>query len=216
MEKKIKVALYEDNPALRTSLAKLIALSPDMEVCGSYPNPVDILDQTKKNLPDVILMDLDMPGMSGIEATRLLHPVFPDIKIVIQTVFEDDDKVFDSICAGAVGYILKNIHPSEITQIIREASEGGAPMTPVIAQKVLQQFRKQVPVPATKNAEFGLSEREREILNHLTQGLSYKMISAACHVSIDTVRFHIKKIYEKLHVHSMTEAVSKALKDGLV
>ncbi len=213
-EKKIRVSIYEDDNSLRKSLSALIQYDKDFELIGAFPNPVNILSDMKENEPDVILMDIDMPMMTGIEAVSLIQKNFPNVKVVMQTVFDDNDKVFQSICAGAVGYILKKTRPQQILDSIKQAADGGAPMTPVIATKVLQLFRQQnVPV---NNEQIDLSSREKEILTFLTKGLSYKMIAEECKISIDTVRFHIKHIYEKLHVHSMTEAVLKALRDKLV
>jgi DNA-binding NarL/FixJ family response regulator len=212
--KKIKVALYEDNNALRDSLSKLIGAFPDFTLCGAYPNALKIIENTKENSPDVILMDIDMPGMTGIEAVELVHKEFLNVKVLMQTVFDDNDNVFHSICNGAVGYILKKTPPLQMLDAIRDAHTGGAPMSPVIAKKVLGMFRQHA--PAQNREEINLSAREKQVLTHLTNGMSYKMIAEACEISIDTVRFHIKKIYEKLHVHSMTEAVAKALRDRLI
>ena len=213
-EKKIKVAIYDDNKALCESLSQLIESDPDFELCGVFNNPLNILENISKNKPDVILMDIDMPGMTGIEAVALVHKKFPEIKVLMQTVFDDDEKVFNSICSGAVGYLLKKTKPLQMLEGIKEASKGGAPMTPSIATKVLKMFRQYSPPPTDE--KINLSEREKEVLGSLTKGQSYKMIAAGCNLSIDTVRFHIKNIYEKLHVHSMTEAVIKALKEKLI
>jgi DNA-binding NarL/FixJ family response regulator len=211
---KIRVALYEDNNNLRDSLSILIGSCDEFILTGAYPNAIDIVENTKAQIPDVLLMDIDMPGISGIEAVSIVKKEFPEIRIIMQTVFDDNDKIFRSICAGAVGYILKKQSPSEILDAIKDGYEGGAPLTPSIAVKVLSMF-KNYAVPA-KNMDIVLSARETEVLSHLTKGLSYKMIAEACGLSIDTVRFHIKKIYEKLHVHSMSEAVAKALKERLI
>ena len=213
-EKKIKVAIYDDNKALCESLSQLIESDTDFELSGVFNNPLNILENISKNKPDVILMDIDMPGMTGIEAVALVHKKFPEIKVLMQTVFDDDEKVFNSICSGAVGYLLKKTKPLQMLEGIKEASKGGAPMTPSIATKVLKMFRQYSPPPTDE--KINLSEREKEVLGSLTKGQSYKMIAAGCNLSIDTVRFHIKNIYEKLHVHSMTEAVIKALKEKLI
>ena len=210
----IKVSIYEDNKSLRDSLTKLIETMPGFDLVNAYPNAINIIEDTNSNTPDIILMDIGMPGINGIEAVKLLRTKFPDVKVIMQTVFDDDEKVFQSICAGAKGYILKKTPPLEILSAIREAYEGGAPMTPVIATKVLQLFRQHNVPKECENID--LSSREKEVLFALTNGSSYKMIASECSISIDTVRFHMKKIYEKLHVHSMTEAVSKALRDKLV
>jgi DNA-binding NarL/FixJ family response regulator len=211
---KIKVAIYDDNNKLRDSLSQLISAFPEFELLGVYPNAINILDNIELNKPQIILMDINMPGISGIEAVQQVRKHHPDIKIIMQTVFDDDDKVFRSICAGAVGYILKKTSPMDILDAIKDAYNGGAPITPCVAIKILAMFKKQS-VPE-KNTSINLSERETEILSHLTKGLSYKMIADACCISLDTVRFHIKNIYEKLHVHSMSEAIYKAINEKLV
>ena len=206
----IKVSLYDDCCAMRASVSKLLEAYPLIELIGAYPNATAILENCKYRRPDVIIMDINMPGISGIEAVAMLRIHYPEIKVLMQTVFEDNYKIFESIRNGAVGYILKTLDPLEIPQAVQEAHSGGAPMTPIIAFKVLHMFRDQ---SVSREEHIDLSEREREVLTLLTRGFSYKMIAAECEISIDTVRFYIKKIYEKLHVHSMTEAVSKALKN---
>lgn len=213
-QSKIRVALYEDNHALRESLSTLFELFPEFELTGAYPNPMRILENIKDRKPDVIVMDIDMPGMNGIEAVTLVHKNFPDIKVLMQTVFDDEEKIFKSICAGAVGYMLKKTKPLDIIEAIKDANLGGSPMSPAIATKVLKMFRQYSPPKA--NEKINLSEREKEVLLALTQGKSYKMIAEVVDISLDTVRFHIKNIYDKLHVHSMTEAVSKALREKLI
>jgi len=155
-----------------------------------------------------------MPGKTGIEGVKMIHEQLPEIKIIMQTVVEDDEKIFASICNGASGYLLKNTTPARLLQAIEEVHSGGAPMTPSIAQRVLEKFRKQAPVSSKELND--LSNREKEILECLVEGMSYKMIAAACKISIDTVRFHIRNIYEKLHVGSKSEAVSKAMKGKVV
>ncbi len=210
----IKVAIFEDNKALRDSLYMLIGGSPGFACTGSFANGNKVAKDIESSKPDVVLMDIDMPGISGIEAVQIIKKQFPHIPILMQTVFEDDDKVFASICAGASGYLLKKTPPAKMLEAIKEVAEGGAPMTPSVAAKVLQMFQKQgVQAPV----EFiDLSEREREILKQLVTGNSYKMIAAACYISIDTVKSHIKNIYQKLHVNSKSEAVAKAIIQKLV
>ena len=209
----IRIALYDDNCQLRISMAGLFAAFPEFHFIGAYKDAVYILDNCRYHPPDVILMDIDMPEVSGIEAMQKVKAHFPDIKVLMLTVFDDNEKIFESICNGAVGYMLKSATPMDLLEAIRDAHDGGAPMTNSIASKVLRMFRQQAP---PKEENMHLNDREKEILTLLTRGLSYKMIAAECDIKIDTVRFHIKKIYEKLHVHSMTEAVSKALKNKWV
>ena len=209
----IKVALYDDSAAFRCSLSRLFSLYREFEFIGAYPDARQITENCKFNMPDVILMDIDMPGISGIEATKLIRQYYPGIKVLMLTVFDDNQRVFDSICNGATGYILKQAEPSSILDGVKEAYGGGAPMTNSIAISVLQMFRNYAP---PRDEKVNLTDREHEILTMLTRGHSYKMIASECQLSIDTVRFHIKKIYEKLQVHSMTEAVCKALKNKWV
>lgn len=206
----ISVVIFEDNTLLRESLYQLINGTGGLKCTGAFANCDDIVFNLKKTTPQVLLMDIQMPGMNGIDGVKVIKANFPEIKIIMQTVVEDDDKIFASICNGASGYLLKNTTPARLLQAIIEVYEGGAPMTPVIAQKVLDKFRRQTPVSSTELNS--LSVREKEILECLVEGMSYKMIASSCKISIDTVRFHIRNIYEKLHVSSKSEAVIKAMK----
>jgi len=175
---------------------------------------MDLEFKIRRSQPEIVLMDIDMPGISGIEAVRIIREKFPEVQVMMQTVFEDNEKVFDSICAGASGYLLKNSLSEQIISAIRELKNGGAPMSPGIAKKVIHRFQEQNPY--IKGEDFKLTEREKEVLTCLVKGMSYKMIADACFVSVDTVKFHIKKIYEKLHVNSKSEAVVKAMKNKIV
>ena len=208
-----KVAIFEDNSLLRESLYQLIDGSPGLNCVGAFADCDDIIFNIKRSNPQVVLMDIQMPGTNGIDGVKLIKNHFPDIKIIMQTVVEDDEKIFASICNGASGYLLKNTTPARLLQAIEEVNEGGAPMTPSIAQKVLEKFRKQMPAVSQEINE--LSDREKQILECLVQGMSYKMIAAECKISVDTVRHHIRNIYDKLHVHSKSEAVIKAMKREL-
>jgi len=210
----IRVAIFEDNNSLRNGLYQLIDGSSGFECVGAYPDCSNILQHIVAIKPDVLLMDIGMPGISGIEAVQIVKDKHPGIKILMQTIFEDSEKIFQSVCAGASGYILKNTSPSRILEAIRETFEGGAPMSPSIASKVLK-IVQDTSLSVQKNS-FHLSEREKEILACLVKGMSYKLIADNCFISIDTVRGHIRSIYEKLHVNSKSEAVVKAIRGRIV
>lgn len=210
----IKVAIYEDNQSLRLGLYHLVNGTEGYTCVGAFQDCAHLMQNIRDTAPDVILMDIGMPGLSGIEAVRILRKEYPLLKILMQTIFEDTDKIFESILAGASGYILKNTSPSRILDYIKETYEGGAPMSPSVAVKVL----KMVGQPVSKEAidKFNLTEREKEILACLIKGMSYRMIAESCFISVDTVRGHIRSIYEKLHVHSKGEAVAKAIKGNIL
>lgn len=210
----VNVAIFEDNRLLREMLTQLINGTQGYSCVGSFPDANNAIQKIQRAVPDVILMDIEMPGTNGIEAVRLIKEHYPAVLIIMQTVIEDNDKIFDAICAGASGYLLKNTAPARLLEAINEANAGGSPMSPSVARKVLEKFsifRSQ-----SQKQEFDLTEREKEILQHLVKGMSYKMIADACFLSIDTVKFHIKNIYDKLQVNSKAEAVAKAFKSGLV
>jgi DNA-binding NarL/FixJ family response regulator len=208
----IRVMIFEDNQSLRESLYQLIHGSGGFTCVGAYENCANLLENVQKHKPDVVLMDIQMPGINGIEAVKILRDKYPDIKILMQTIFEDSDKIFQSICAGASGYILKNTSPARFLDFIKETYEGGAPMSPSVAKKVLSKVAEQ----NNPKKDFDLSDREKEVLSCLVKGMSYKLIADACFISIDTVRGHIRRIYDKLHVHSKGEAVAAAIKSNLV
>lgn len=210
----IKVVIFEDNTGLRNMLYQLINGSDGFECVGAFPDCLNLLKVIEKSNPDVVMMDIGLPGMSGIEAIKILKERFPNLNILIQTIFDDNDKIFQAICAGASGYILKNTSPSRILQCLVETHNGGAPISPSVATKVLKMV--QAPAYSIRNNSFNLSEREKEVLQYLVRGMSYKLIASHCFLSIDTVRSHIKSIYEKLHVHSKSEAVAKALQKNIV
>jgi DNA-binding NarL/FixJ family response regulator len=210
----IRVTIFEDNTSLRRGLIALINGSDGFECAGAFGNCDNLVKNITDTKPDVVLMDIKMPGMDGIEAVRMLKSHFPEIKILMETVFEDDEKVFQSICNGAEGYILKNTPPAHILEAIQEIYEGGAPMTPSIARKVLAMFKSGTSF--IKQEAYNLTDRETEVLKYLVNGMSYKLIAEKCFVSQDTVSFHIKNIYKKLRVHSKSEAVSKAIRGKIV
>ncbi len=210
----IKVVIFEDNDQLREMLFQMINISESLSCTGAYANAMDLEYKIRRSQPDIVLMDIDMPGINGVEAVKIIKEKYPQVKILMQTIFEDNDKVFDSICAGADGYLLKNSLTDYLIPAIKELNNGGAPMSPSIAKKVLNRFQQQNPY--IKNDDYKLSDREKQVLNCLMKGMSYKMIADACNISIDTVKFHIKKIYEKLHVNSKSEAVIKAMRNRLL
>lgn len=195
----------------------LLSTEPEFEVVGAFSHVLDCVQDVKDSNPDVILMDIEMPGMTGIEAVRTIKKEFPHILILMQTVFEDDDRVFDSICAGASGYILKNFLNTRLVESIKELQYGGSPMSPSVARKVLNKMQ-QVPqlVRPEEAPDYDLTPREKEVLGCIVDGLAYKMIADKLSISYETVRSHVKKIYEKLHVASLTEVVSKAMKERIV
>jgi DNA-binding NarL/FixJ family response regulator len=204
----IEVAIVEDNNTLRNSLEQLFNRTEGMKCVSSLNNLMNVVSEFSKAQPSVVLMDIGLPNISGIEGVRTVRNNFPDMQVLMFTVFEEDDKIFDAIRAGASGYLLKKTPPEEIVEAIRELSQGGAPMSPSIARKVIQAFQTQAPEPL---AEYELTAREKEILFSLVDGLSYKKIAEKYFVSISTIRTHICNIYHKLHVHSKAQAVAKAL-----
>lgn len=209
----IRVAIFDDNPKRREGLTLLIDSTEGMLCAGAYNDCRNIIDILHESTPDVVLMDIDMPHTNGIEGLLILRPHFPKLKVLMQTVFEDDEKVFAAICAGADGYILKQTTPVKLLEGIVEVTRGGAPMTPIIARKVLQLFSKQ---NAVKLNKFQLTKREKEILELLVKGYSYKMIASECFISYPTVNSHVCNIYNKLQVQSSAGAVAVAIREGLV
>ncbi len=210
----IKVAIFEDNHNYRIGLYQLIHGSEGYECVGAFEDCLQMMEKLKTISPDIVLMDIELPGMNGIEAVRLLKEEYPAMKVLMQTIFEENEKIFQSILAGASGYILKNTPPAGILEAIKEIYDGGAPMSPSIAIKVLKMLINKPDHP--KANTFNLSDREKEILSCLVKGMSYQLIGDTCYISIDTVRGHIRNIYEKLHVHSKGEAVAKAIKGNIV
>jgi len=209
----IGVIIYEDNSDMRNSLSQLISRTEGVKLLGAFPDCMASEAQVKKLEPDVILMDIDMPGINGIQAVQQIRRFDIDVQILMITVFDTNDKIFDALCAGASGYLLKKTSPAKLIEAILDVHNGGAPMTSEIAKKVLIHFSRP-PVKAEK--KYDLSARQKDILFCLTQGYSYKMIAEQLQLSIDTVRFYIKQIYLKLQVNSAPEAVSKALREHIV
>jgi DNA-binding NarL/FixJ family response regulator len=206
------ILLYEDNLLLSESIQSMLRLNDSIKLVGAFTNPVGVRTHLHTLKPDLLIMDIDMPGMNGIEAVASVRSSNKDIPILMLTVFDDNKHVFDAICAGASGYLLKKHISSRLFSSIEEVLEGGAPMSPSIARMVLSSMQQK---PAAENP-YQLTPKEKEVLTSLSKGNSYKLIAAEVQISIDTVRSHIRKIYEKLHVHSQTEAVSKAINEKLL
>lgn len=206
------ILLYEDNVQLSESILSMLRLNETIYLAGAYQSPEEVSHHLQAHKPDLIIMDIDMPVMNGIQAVEHVRKINSDIPVLMLTVFDDNQHVFDAICAGASGYILKKHISTRLFAAIHEAMEGGAPMSPSIARMVVASMQQKAKV----NNPYQLTAREQEVLTSLSKGNSYKLIAAEFAISMDTVRSHIKKIYEKMHVHSQTEAVSKAIHEKLV
>jgi DNA-binding NarL/FixJ family response regulator len=206
----ISVIIFEDNDRLRQSLAYLLQSVPDYEMLGDYNNCLDAASITRVYMPDVVLMDIDMPGESGIQGVAKVKEARPQTAVIMYTVFEDDEKLFECLCAGANGYLLKKTPPEKIFEAIREVVEGGAPMSPAIAKKVIGSFQQ-----SKTGNQYNLTERELEVLQLLTKGHSTKAIADKLHIGFNTVRSHLKNIYAKLHVNCGKEAIAKVLGDHI-
>ena len=208
----ISVLIYDDSEAIRSSITELLNNTEGFIPVGAFADAVNVESQVNELLPDIVLMDINMPGKNGIEATKLIKTNYPHVKVLIQTAFDNDENVFGSLQAGAEGYLLKSASADKIIKGLEDIFHGGAIMTPSIALRVMQSFQ-----PKTKPAlTFNLTHRETEVLRLLSEGMSYKMIAAEMDISYFTVNAHIRKIYQKLQVNSSAEAVSLALKTGIV
>lgn len=216
---KIKIGLVEDDSLLLKSTTRNLSFFEEVEMLFSVASAGELFLKMNSFQPDVLLMDINMPGMNGIEATKKIKEMYPTVKVIMHTVFDTDEKIFDSILAGATGYMLKDSHPSEIIQALEEAMDGGAPMSPVIAQKALQLIRKKKlgsePTEKQKK-ESGLSKREIEILEKISMGQNYNEIAETLFISPKTVRKHIENIYSKLHVHNKVEALKVAAEKKII
>ena len=208
----IRVVLIEDQRQTREGLAALIGGSPGTQVVARYGSGEEALADVAVQQPDVILTDLGLPGIQGVDLVATLRRLLPDTPIMVLTVHGEDHYVFDALCAGACGYLLKDVEPSRLLAAIREVHLGGAPMSPEVARRVVSMFQKF----ASPRSESGLSERELQVLRLLAEGDSYKTCADRLAVSIDTIRFHVRRIYERLHVHTKSEAVIKALRGGWI
>jgi len=213
----IRVAVFEDNKLVRDSFEAILNGTDGFICSGSFSGCNNLIQDMKRSQPDVVLMDIEMNGINGIEATKIIKHDFPPTKILIQTVFEDDEKIFAAICAGASGYILKKTTPAKLVEALMEVHGGGAPMSPGVANKVLQLFQKFAPPPVINSNDESalLSKREKEILLLMMDGDNYHDIAKKCFISYDTVRTHVRSIYKKLHVATVNQAIVKAFKNRL-
>lgn len=206
----IEIGIVEDNVKIRNLIQKFLDMQESMSCKAAFDSVEEMLEHLKENQsPDVLLMDIQLPGMSGIEGISIIKKEYPDIEIIMLTIYHDSHKIFDSLCAGASGYLLKHTSLPEIKESIEALVQGGAPMSPQIARKVIQHFKQ--PEPQNK-PESDLTSRELDIVNGLVDGLSYKLIADRYDISIDTVRAHIRNIYKKLHVNSKAEVIAKSLR----
>ncbi|MEA2691355.1 MAG: hypothetical protein QOJ16_742 [Acidobacteriota bacterium] len=211
----IEVAIVEDNATIRSGLAALIDGTPGYRCSGTYNDCESLLVRLREMRAQVLLMDIRLPGMSGIEGVRRVKQVLPELNVLMLTIYDENDLVFEALCAGACGYLVKKTPPARLLEAISEAAAGGSPMSSHIARKVVNLLRETIP-GKSKGEETLLTRREREILNGLAGGGTYQILARDCNISTDTVRFHIRNIYRKLHAHSQSEAVAKALRKGII
>lgn len=209
----IRVAIVEDDRQIRECLTLLVSGTDGYICTGSYRSMEDALDKVTKQPPDVLLSDIGLPGMTGIEGVRLLKERHPDLLVLMLTVYDDDERIFDAMCAGACGYLLKKTPPARLLESLREVVAGGAPMSPEVARRVITLFRD---IRPPERAEYHLTPHETRLLKLFVEGHNYKTAAAELKVSVNTVNFHVRSIYDKLQVHSRSEAVVKALRNRLV
>ena len=209
----IKVAIIEDRREIREGLGVMISFTDGFECVGSYRSVEDALRQIGSNLPDVVLSDIGLPGMDGIEGVKILKDRYPSLTILMLSVYDDNERIFDALCAGATGYLLKKTPPAKLMESLKDAMNGGSPMSPEIARKVVAIFRDFRP---PERVDYDLTPHEVRLLKLLVEGHSYKTAATELNVSVNTVSFHLKSIYEKLQVHSKSEAVAKALQHRLI
>lgn len=213
MTEDLRVALVEDDARFRQSLQMLIDGTPGFRCFGAWQAVEFALRMPELGMADVVLLDLHLPGMDGDEGVELILDRYPALQVLMFTAYDDEERVFNSLCRGACGYLLKSTTPARLLEAIREAADGGSPMSPSIARKVVRLFRETIPHPTEQHS---LTARETELLSALASGHSYQSSAADLGISVNTVRSHIRSIYDKLKVHSQSEAVSKALRAGLI
>lgn len=213
IDSEVRVAIIEDQRDVREGLRMLINGTSGFVCVGAYRSVEDAMFRIAGEIPDVVLTDIGLPGLTGIEGIRLIRERYPELPFVALTVYDDDERVFDALCAGAYGYLLKNTPPAKLLECLREVVSGGAPMSPEIARRVVKIFRDFRP---PERSDCNLTAREKEILRLLVDGHSYKTAAGKLGISIHTVSFHLRNVYTKLQVHSETEAVAKALREGIV
>ena len=212
----INIIIVEDNETIREGLKILIDGTEDYHCSATFSNCEDLLKKIKKLEFDILLMDIDLPGMSGIEGIKEIKAIYPESIILVLTIYDENERVFEALFAGASGYLVKKTPPSRLLEAIKDAYEGGAPMSSQIARKVVNFFQKNKQLEHHDESDTNLTPREKEVLSGLVEGHSIKAIADSLHISVETVRFHFRNIYKKLHVHSQSEAVVKAIKEGLV
>jgi DNA-binding NarL/FixJ family response regulator len=209
----IKVAIIEDERDIRECLTFLVSGTAGYSCTGSYRTMEEALEKIPRQLPDIVLSDIGLPGMSGIEGVKILKERYPDLLLLMLTIYDDDERIFDAMCAGASGYLLKKTPPARLLDSLKEAAAGGAPMSPEVARRVIALFRE---IRPPDRADYQLTPHETRLLKLFVEGHNYKTAAAELGVSINTVNFHVRNVYDKLQVHSRTEAVTKALRNRLV
>ncbi len=209
----IKTAIVEDMRDIREGLATLINFTDGFELTGNYRSMEEAIPKIKGNVPDVLLSDIGLPGMDGIEGIRILKELYPEMTVLMITIYDDDERIFDAICAGATGYLLKRTPPAKLLENIREAVSGGAPMSPEVATRVIRLFRE---IRPPEKIDHDLTPHETRLLKLLVEGHNYTTAASELGVTYNTIKFHMRHIYEKLQVHSKSEAVAKALQNRIV
>jgi len=211
-EQTIRILIVEDERHLREGLETLVNFTPGFKCAGAFRSMEEALARVRHDLPDVVLTDIGLPGMSGIEGIKRLKESHPDLLVLVLTVYDDNEKIFDALCAGACGYLLKRTEPSELLKSLREAVTGGAPMSPEVAAKVIKIFREFRP---PEKAEYNLTPHEIRLLKMLTEGYNYVSAAEKLGISYNTLKFHVRNIYDKLQVHSQSEALAIAMRERL-